>query len=89
MPMFSKPQLDDYAFTVRLVGDHRDWKDINFCVHQNDLTEKSAGHYAELLAYRYRNVVEVRYNKHGSLQGHYVPGSEENRRKHREESHAA
>ena len=84
MPMFSKPQLDHYVFTVRLVGDRRAWKDINFAVHQEDLTEKSANHYAELLTYRYKDVVEVRYNKDGSLQGHYVPGSEENRRRHRD-----
>lgn len=88
MPMFQKPRLDDYDFTVRLVGDRRDWKDIDFRVHQTDITEKSAGHYAELLTNRYKDVVEVRYNKRGSLQGHYVPGSEENRRKHREKRDA-
>ena len=82
MPMFSKPQLNDYKFTVRRVGDYRDWEDISFCVGQGDLTDKAATHYAELLTYRYRDVVEVRYNILGSQQGHYLPGSEENRRKH-------
>lgn len=78
------PILNDYDFTVRLVGDHRAWKDINFRVHQTRIAEKSAGHYAELLTYRYKDVVEVRYNIVGSGQGHYVPGSEENRRRHRD-----
>ncbi len=76
--------LNDYVFTVRLVGDRRNWNNINFRVHQADLSEKAARHYAELLTYRYKDVVEVRYNIVGSGQGHYTPGSEKNRQKHRE-----
>ncbi|MBK8989281.1 MAG: hypothetical protein IPM39_24990 [Chloroflexi bacterium] len=77
--------MPKYEFRIRKVGDHRDWRDIP----KETINEspEMAEHRARTIVNYLTSIVEVRYNVEGSQQGHYVAGSDENRRRHTEGNH--
>ncbi len=80
--------VTEYEFRERTIGDRRKWEDIpliagcrlTYFAFENP--PQVAAELASALAL-FPNVVEIRFNVAGSLQGHYVPGPDKAREQHR------
>jgi hypothetical protein len=71
-----------YILKIRNVGDYRKWEDIKPERTSTALTGSQVCSLAQDIANENNNVFEVRYNRMGSLQGHYVPGKTAARHAH-------